>query len=149
MGRLYLGSPTTIESFAEKTPYAAVFEDDGKVAYFHAIDTRLGDRGLLDALCVYEVVPLVSRPNQELDAYHAYDVRIVWSADQQQVALLLDGQPHAAFDFVQHRGYCRSNFPSGSSWSPAGHEWDAHAVDFLSLLSDDVHQPPERVTLPP
>jgi hypothetical protein len=144
--QLHIGAPSTIESYAERAPYGAVFEDDGKVAYFYAVDTRSGDRGFLDAVCVYEVWNLINHPTPELDAYRAYDIRIVWSEDQRQVALLLDGYPHAAFDFDQHRAYCRSNFPSGSSWSPAGHAWDAHAVDFLSLLTDEIRQPNAKHT---
>ena len=36
-----------------------------------------------------------------------------------------------AFDFLVKRAYCRSNFPSTSSWSTSGHAWDDSAVDFL------------------
>jgi hypothetical protein len=64
-------------------------------------------------------------------------VRIVWSPDQRRVALLLDGVPHAAFDFESSRAFCRSNFPERSSWSSAGHAWDEHAVDFLASWSED------------
>src|SRR5437868_14796524 len=52
---LHLGMPTAIESAAERTPYAAVFEDDGKVAYFYGLDTRLGNQPVLDAVQVYHV----------------------------------------------------------------------------------------------
>ena len=150
MGELLrLGAPTVIESYADKTPYGAVFEDDGKLAYFYAVDTRLGEPSVLDALCVYHITAVVNHPTPELNAFHPYDARIVWSEDQQHVALLLDGYPHAAFDFEHKRAYCRSNFPSGSAWSSDGHEWDQRAVDFLASLSDHVAQPMTRMSVLP
>jgi hypothetical protein len=45
--------------------------------------------------------------------------------------LLLNGRPHAVFAFAGKRAFCRSNFPPASGWSPSGHAWDDHAVDFL------------------
>ena len=144
--QLHLGAPTVIESYADKTPYGAVFEDDGKLAYFYAVDTRLGEPAVLDSVCVYHITAVVNHPTPELDAFHSYDVRVVWSEDQQHVALLLDGYAHAAFDFENKRAYCRSNFPSGSAWSPAGHDWDPHAVDFLGALPEGMAQPVVRVS---
>jgi hypothetical protein len=144
--QLHLGAPTVIESYADKTPYGAVFEDDGKLAYFYAVDTRLGEPAVLDSVCVYHITSVVNHLTPELDAFHPYEVRVVWSEDQQHVALLLDGYAHAAFDFENKRAYCRSNFPSGSAWSPAGHAWDQHAVDFLDALSETVAQPAVRVS---
>jgi hypothetical protein len=146
---LHLGAPTVIESYADKTPFGAVFEDDGKLGYFYAVDLRHGDPIMLDAVYVYHITPVVDHLVPELDAFHAYEARIVWSQDQQRVALLLDGYPHAAFDFTRNRAYCRSNFPSASAWSPEGHEWDQHAVDFLSSLSDEVSQPATKFSVLP
>jgi hypothetical protein len=147
--QLHLGAPTVIESYADKTPFGAVFEDDGKLAYFYAIDTRLAEPAVLDALCVYHITAVVNHPTPELDAFHRYDVRVVWSEDQQHVALLLDGYAHAAFDFENKRAYCRSNFPSGSAWSAGGHAWDQRAVDFLDALSENAAQPAVRVSVLP
>lgn len=123
--KCFVGLPTAIEAYADRSPYAAVFEDDGEVAYFYALDTRRSDP-MVDALHIYNVT--TSR-----DRDVARDVEIVWSPDHQRVALIIDGFPHAAFDFAAHRGYCRTNLPSGSTWSPGGHAWDEHAVDFLPL----------------
>jgi hypothetical protein len=123
--RLYVGKPTVVEAFAERSPYAAVFEDDGESAYFYGLDTRLGTQPVLDAVHVYNVGALRNR-------HSLTDIEIVWSEDQQRVALLINGEPHAAFDFARHRACCRSNFPPGSSWSEGGHAWDDGAVDFLS-----------------
>jgi len=129
---LHLGMPTAIESAADRTPYAAVFEDDGKVAYFYGLDTRLGNQPVLDSVHVYLVSSILDHPTAELDVHEPCDVEIVWSADQERVALLLNGHPYAAFDFAAKHAYCKSNFPTTSRWSSAGHAWDDHAVDFLN-----------------
>lgn len=127
---LHLGAPTVIESAAERTPFAAIFEDDGKVAYFYGLDTRLGDQ-VLDAMHVYNVGTVLDHPTPELDVHCPCDVQIVWSEAEDRVALVLNGRPHAAFDFSAKRGYCRSNFPASSSWSKEGHGWDDQAVAFV------------------
>ena len=49
---LHLGMPTVVESNADRTPYAVVFEDDGKCAYFYGLDTRLGNQPVLDSVYV-------------------------------------------------------------------------------------------------
>jgi hypothetical protein len=133
--KLHLGMPTVVESSADRTPYAVVFEDDGKVAYFYGLDTRLGAQPVLDAVYVYHVSSILDHPTAELDVHVPCDIEIVWSPDQERVALLLNGRPHAAFDFATKHGYCRSNFPSASGWCPSGHAWDDHAVDFLQASS--------------
>lgn len=135
MGRtLHVGNPTVIETFADRTPFGAVFEDDGKVAYLYGLDTRLGDNQIVDSVCVYNVSELFTRARRSVDALdvHAeHDLELVWSPDQQRVVLLLNGYAHAAFDFAGRRGYCRSNFPPASGWSTSGHAWDDRVADFL------------------
>ena len=143
---LHLGWPTVIESYAEKTPFGVVFEDDGGLAYFYAVDTRHGAHAVVDAVCIYHVTAVVNHLTPGLDAHHDYDVRIVWSDDQQRVALLLDGTPHAAFDFEHKRASCRSNFPEASSWSADGHAWDDRAVEFLAACSEE-GQPVAKYTM--
>jgi hypothetical protein len=128
---LHVGALTVIETFADRTPYGAVLEDDGEVAYFYGIDTRRGDRSVLDSVYLYSVSNVVQHPTDELNVDVPCDVELVWSADQERVALLLNGRPHAVFDFAGKRAFCRSNFPPASGWSPSGHAWDDHAVDFL------------------
>ena len=129
---LHVGMPTVVEVYADRTPYAAVFEDDGKVAYFYGLDTRLREP-VLDAVHVYNVSTVLDHPTPELDVHVPGEVEIRWSDDQQRVALLINGYPHAAFDFASKRGYCRSNFPCSSRWSESGHAWDDRAVEFLVL----------------
>ena len=128
---LHLGAPTVIESAAARTPYAAIFEDDGKVAYFYGLDTRLGDQ-VLDAVHVYNVGTILDHPTPDLDVHLPCEVQIVWSEAEDRVALVLNGRPHAVFDFTARRGYCRSNFPAASSWSKDGHGWEEQAVAFLN-----------------
>ena len=130
--RVYLGMPTVVEAYADRSPYAALFEDDGEIAYFYAMDTRLGEQAVLDAVHVYNVCEVLDHAHDGLDLHVPGEVEIVWSPDQARVALLINGHPHAAFDFTARRAYCRSNFPPGSRWSEAGHAWDDAAIDFLS-----------------
>ena len=139
--RVYMGVPTVVESVADRTPYAALFEDDGKVGYFYGMDTRLGERAVLDSVYVYNVGWVLDHPVPDLDVHVPCDVEIVWSGDGQRAALLINGRPHAAFDFAAKRGYCRENFPAGSSWSVAGHAWDDTAVDFLAARSERQQRP--------
>jgi len=144
---VYMGVPTVVESAADTTPFAALFEDDGKVGTFYAIDTRLDDRAsVLDSVYIYHVTSVLNHPTTELDVYTPCNVEITWSADQQRVALVLNGVPHAAFDFEKKRACCKSNFPEGSSWSIDGHSWDDGAVSFLESLSSDVPQPESRIS---
>jgi hypothetical protein len=123
--------PTVVESSAQATPFAALFEDDGKVGCFYGMDRRLGDAGIVDSVHIYHVTALLDHPVAELDVYAPCDVEIVWSPDERRVALLMNGRAQAAFDFEAKRAYCRSNFPMSSSWSSGGHSWDDRAVDFL------------------
>ena len=90
------------------------------------------EQAIVDAMYVYAVSDLEQHPNSELDAFVPCDVEIVWSAAQDRAALLLNGRPHAVFDFAGKRGFCRSNFPPGSGWSASGHAWDDHAADFIA-----------------
>jgi hypothetical protein len=59
---------------------------------------------------------------------------ILWSADGLKSALLINGYPHAVFDFAGKRGYCRNNFPkfqkaSQSDWIASAHEWDDSVME--------------------
>ncbi len=133
---LHFGMPTVVESSAEATPFAALFEDDGKVGYFYGMDRRLGDdNNIVDSVHIYHVTALLEHPVQDLDVYAPCDIEIAWSPDERRVALLLNGHPQAAFDFEARRAYCRSNFPMASSWSSGGHSWDDRCVDFLERRS--------------
>ncbi|HGF0631985.1 TPA: DUF2251 domain-containing protein, partial [Klebsiella pneumoniae] len=53
--------------------------------------------------------------------------------DSQKCVLLINGYPHAAFDFVGKNGYCRSGYPPpiNKVWSVSGHEWSDSVDDFF------------------
>jgi hypothetical protein len=78
---------------------------------------------------IYNVANVVDRdkPSQ---------VEVVWSDDGSKCALLINGYPHAAFDFSARHGYCRTNFPNlrnpeDGSWVQADHSWSDEAVSWL------------------
>jgi hypothetical protein len=93
-----------------------IFEDDGTTGYFYALDLADAERHIVDAVLIYEVEDVTDR-------HVPSEVLILWSADQQAAALVINQNPHAAFDFKSKCGYCRSNFPdpSGDSgWTRHG-----------------------------
>lgn len=121
-----MGNELVVEGPAPTPPFEAVFEDDGETGYFYALDHLRSENPIVDALHVYNVEDVADRklPSQ---------VRIVWAPDHLHVALLINDYPHAVFDFVARRGYCRNGFPpecvSDAGWSVDGHEWDDSALD--------------------
>ena len=118
-----VGEATVVEGPAEQPPFIAVFEDDGETGFFYALDTTRGENPVVDALHIYDVAAVT-------DKHLPSKVQIVWSEDDRKVGLLINGYPHAVFDFAAKRGYCRSGFPppSGGEWSAQGHEWDDAAL---------------------
>jgi len=53
---------------------------------------------------------------------------IVWSPDGQKCALLINGNPHAVFDFAARRGYSRAPMPrtfqqKRGIWPSTDHAW--------------------------
>jgi hypothetical protein len=116
---IHVGKEVVVEGASPSPPFVAVFEDDGETGYFYALDTTRGENPILDALHIYDVESVT-------DKHLPSNVQIVWSMDDRKVALLINGYPHAVFDFTAKRGYCRSGFPPPSEheWSAQGHEWD-------------------------
>ncbi|HEY1500724.1 MAG TPA: DUF2251 domain-containing protein [Acidobacteriaceae bacterium] len=110
--------------------YGAFFDDDGESAYFYALDLDSDDL-ILDAVHVYDAISYPLRKRHP-------SLSIVWSPDGHKCALLLDGQPRAAFDFEAHRGYSRSRMPASGrpasgSWPPSDHAWSDAAIDWLDI----------------
>ena len=108
---------------------SASFEDDGETGYFYAIDLTRTDNMILDAVHVYNVTNVSDRDRP-------LTVSIEWSEDGFKCALLINGYPHAAFDFSAQRGFCRTNFPNFPSQSPgcwlsSDHSWSEDAVAWL------------------
>lgn len=105
------------------SPFQVVFEDDGKAAYLYALDHRRGaEQPIVDSLLIYTV-------EDEKDG-DPMDLRLVWTADGQAAALLLDGVAVAMADFAAPRFMCRSASPPPGPDAPVGtHAWEQAAFD--------------------
>jgi hypothetical protein len=120
-----VGERVVLEGESPSQPYAAVFEDDGDTGYFYALDTSREGNPILDALHIYNAEGVRDRHLSSM-------VQIVWSADDLKAALIINGSPHAVFDFVAHRGYCRTAFPPPlTDWTAHDHAWDDAAVELF------------------
>jgi hypothetical protein len=111
--------------------YSAFFEDEGETGYFYAVDPAHKPDAIVDAVHIYNVSNVVDR--ERLSAAH-----IVWSADESKCALLINGHPHAVFDFAAKKGYCRSNFPNfanpvAKGWLQSDHSWSEDAIRWLNM----------------
>jgi hypothetical protein len=126
-----VGSDFFVAEDAPDGRYGAFFEEDGETAYFYAVDLSRSDDAILDAVHIYNIANVVDRERPST-------LSIVWSEDSTKCALLINGYPHAAFDFATERGYCRTNFPNFGNqtiggWSKSGHRWSDDAVAWLGL----------------
>jgi hypothetical protein len=121
-----VGEPVVLEAPNPVGDRGVVFEDDGATGYFYALDFGLDESPIVDAVHIYSVECVTDRDRPSR-------VQILWSADQSKAALLINRVPHAVFDFVAKRGYCRDEFPPpapGSAWTR--HGWnDALRGDFI------------------
>lgn len=115
-----VGQPLVVDADSPEGRYAAVFEDDGEMGCFYAIDTDVEDGNpVQDALLVY-VAADVS------DAELQSTLEIGWSADGAKALLLINDTPHAAFDFSARQGWCLSGLPEkavNKAWSKASRAW--------------------------
>lgn len=122
-----VGEESIVDSASPRGRYLVVFEDDGETGYFYACDTSRGEAPVVDAMHVYNVADV-------LDKGIPSDVQIAWSEDGLKAALYINDYPHAVFDFMARRGYCRTNFPMPSTeWAQHhdSHEWDDAALGFF------------------
>jgi len=90
-----------------------MFEDDGETGYFYALDLRQQENPVVDSLFVYSANDIQNKQEPR-------QLQICWNEDGNQAFLLINGYPHAAFDFVRLVGYNHSKFPTpefGSMWS--------------------------------
>lgn len=125
---ILIGQPSVVEAAAPEGTYVAVFEDDKDTGYFYALDVSCPDNPIQDALHIYNVANVTDRDKPSV-------VKIGWSVDSLKVVLLINGYPHAVFDFESKRGFCRSGFPppaQDGAWPAFGHEWSDSAVEFFS-----------------
>ena len=120
-----IGSKVFLDSVSPFCNHGVVFEDDGDVGYFYALDIAGTEQQIRDTLHIYDVQ---FKGNQN----RLVLIQIVWSPDGLKAGLLLDGQYQAVFDFVSRRGYGRSRFsPNTGEWSKDGHGWDERVADFF------------------
>ena len=118
---IQVGNEVVLSSDSATAKYGVVFEDDGTVAYLYAIEFHNEDHEIVDAMHIYNVSSVIDRDKPST-------IQIVWSDDELQAALFIHDYPHAVFDFVNHKGFCRSNFPSpGPNWTR--HEWSDQTLE--------------------
>jgi hypothetical protein len=124
-----VGQPLVVDADSPAGRYAAVFEDDGTTGVFHAVDTDVEDGNpVQDALLVYIVADVT-------DAELASTLEIGWSDDGLKALLLINDQPHAAFDFAARQGWCQLGLPEAAlnkAWSKAPRQWS----DLVEALFD-------------
>ncbi len=100
-----IGEPVFIESQSSEYNYAVVFEDDSETGYFYALQTdEIEGQEILDAVHIYESGSIAA-------AERACTIKIIWSIDWLKCALILNDYCHAVFDFDNHGGYNRNEFP--------------------------------------
>ncbi|PVX41318.1 hypothetical protein C8D76_10214 [Pasteurella langaaensis DSM 22999] len=90
-----------------------MFEDDGETGYFYALDLRQQENPVVDSLFVYSAEDIQNKQEPR-------QLQICWNEDGNQAFLLINGYPHAVFDFVRLVGYNHSKYPPpefGSMWS--------------------------------
>jgi hypothetical protein len=122
--QLIVGEEQVIKSLAPEGMLAAVFEDDGRTGYFYALDESLEETRFL-MQCISTMSRIYQTPTFLLTLKSA-GLKTV------KCVLLINGYPHAAFDFVGKNGYCRSGYPPiNKVWSVSGHEWSDSVDDFF------------------
>ena len=110
-------------------PWNVVFEDEGTAGYFYACN-RAGlnqDESILDAMLIYNVATMQTPEAERIAS-------VAWSRDGLRAVLYLDGSPQAMFDFAQHSGICRMDFPNfleqgGDGWRKSTHAWNESAIE--------------------
>jgi hypothetical protein len=116
---LLVGNPTVVEASSPDGRFSVVFEDDEQTGYFYARDFTLNEAVFFsDALHIYSVEGVTDRHIPSV-------VHILWSRDSTKACLIINGYPHAIFDFASKRSYSRDLFPDPSPEC----EWTHHAWD--------------------
>ncbi|WP_432210071.1 DUF2251 domain-containing protein [Marinobacter alkaliphilus] len=120
-----VGEETILESGSPENSFMVVFEDDGDTGYLYGLDRSREGNPILDALHIYNVANVT-------DKHLPSKAQIVWSGDGNKSLLLINGYPHAAFDFAAKRGYCRTNFPPpDKKWTKYSHEWSDEVLELF------------------
>ncbi|OQP50594.1 hypothetical protein A4H97_01775 [Niastella yeongjuensis] len=99
------GEAIFIDCVNDINKFAVAFEDDTDTGYFYAyaLDGE-GKQLILDALHIYNIEEVPAEQRKGI-------IRIIWSKDWQCCALVINNYCHAIFDFKNHGGYCRNEFP--------------------------------------
>ncbi len=122
-----VGRPVVVDADSPIGRYAVVFEDDGEMGCFYAIDTDVEDGNpVQDALLVYVAADVT-------DADLASTLEVGWSKDGLKALLLINETPHAAFDFDKCQGWCLTGLPEAAvskRWSNGPRAWN-DAVEAL------------------
>ena len=117
---LRVGRPLVVDADSPGGRFATVFEDDGQTGVFYAIDTDVEEGNpVQDALLVYACADVT-------DADLASTLEIGWSDDGLKALLLINDEPHAAFDFARRQGWCLSALPEAAvnrAWSTGPRQW--------------------------
>jgi len=117
---LLVGRPLVVDADSPAGRYATVFEDDGRTGVFYAVDTDVEDGNpVQDALLVYVAADVT-------DAELVSALEIGWSDDGLKALLLINDQPHAAFDFAARQGWCQLALPESAvskAWSKGARGW--------------------------
>jgi hypothetical protein len=124
----FVGISTVVEGAAPEGDYVAIFEDDGDSGYFYAVDPSMKANAIQDAVHIYNASNVTDLEKPSV-------VKIGWSTDSKKVVLLINGYPHAIFDFEAKRGFCRTGLPppaKGSPWSTSNHEWSEVALQLFA-----------------
>ncbi len=119
-----VGQPTVVEGSSPDGSLLVVFEDDGETGYFYTVDPTCTAQSIQDALHIYNVCDVA---DIEMPAL----VEIGWSPDSLNAVLLVNGYPHAVFNFQHKEACCRTGFPQASpegSWATSGHTWRDEAL---------------------
>jgi hypothetical protein len=121
------GDETWYPSDSPTSRFSAVFEDDGDTGYFYAFERSPENDGggtILDACHIYDVRDVVDR---EIPS----EAQIIWTPDGLKAALVVNGYMHAVLDFVEQRGYCRTDWPApGGAWrAPVRAPWSDDLLD--------------------
>jgi hypothetical protein len=123
-----VGQDTAIKGVAPTGNFLAIFEDNGETGYFYALDKSAEKQPIQDAVHIYNVANVVDKERPSI-------LKIGWSSDSLKVVLLINGYPHAVFDFLNKQGYCRTGFPSRANndkWSKSGHTWSEDVLELFS-----------------
>ena len=113
---LFLGTPKQVGTHSTVYDHLAVmFEDDGQTGYFYALDMRQNEQPIVDMLHVYNV-------DSASNHHEARKLEICWDASGYLALLLINGYPHAVFDFARLVGYNGNKYPQPDLMSMWTHE---------------------------